>query len=147
MNGFPNPLATTPKIRGKPNRRTLNEVIDQITGNAASVTTLLGGGQHGYTAICMSTVRYNTLPNTVPFTSPLSPGVYVVDTSAKTSAAQREGKLHEYNSREYQFNMYQNAEQACKNMFIACVPSECYIKLKGRHTMFNGIALVYLFNT
>ena len=90
-NGFPHPLATIPKIRGKPNRRTLDEVIELITGNTASVTTLLGGGQHGYTAICMSAARYNTLPNTVPFIRSLSPGVYVVDTSPKTSAAQREG--------------------------------------------------------
>ena len=135
-NGFPHPLATIPKIRGKPNRRTLDEVIEFITGNAASVTTVLEGGQNGYTAICMmSTAHYNTLPNTVPFIWPLSPGVYIVDTtSPKTTAAQREGQLHDYDAREYQFNMYQNMQQACKNMFIACVPPECYVKLKSRHS-------------
>ena len=32
-------------------------------------------------------------------------------------------------------------QQACKNMFIACVPSECYIKLKGRYSQFSGVTL------
>ena len=42
--------------------------------------------------------------------------------------------------------MYKNVEQACKNMFIACVPSEYYIKLKGKHTGYNGVALWTMIN-
>ena len=105
-NGFPNPPAPVSKIRGKPNRKTLDEVIELITGNATSITTLLGGGQHGYTAICMSAARYNSLVNTVPLIRSLTLGEYVHDISVKTTAAQQEEKFNEYNLREHQFHMY-----------------------------------------
>ena len=61
MNGFPHPLSTIPKIRGKHNRRTLDEVLELIAANAAPVDTLLGGGLYGFTEIYMSSTRYDVL--------------------------------------------------------------------------------------
>ena len=141
VSGFPHPLDTIPKIRGKPDRRQLDEILEYITGNAASVTTVLGGGQNGYAALCMSAARYNRLPNTIPFVQPLSPGLYVVDNNPRTTVVMREGQLHDYNAREYQFYMYQHMQQGLKNMFIACVPKECLSKLRSKVSSFNNVSL------
>ena len=73
-----------------------------LTANAASVDTLLGGGLHRFTAICMSSTRYDGLYTTVPFIRLVTLGPFKTDTKEK-SAAQREEKLHEYNLREMQF--------------------------------------------
>ena len=94
-NGFPHPPNSILMMRGKPTRKTLDEVLDSLIANAASVHTLLGGGNHGYAAICMSAARYNGITNTVPFVTPLSPGDYTIDTSIE-NVAHREERQHEY---------------------------------------------------
>ena len=142
-NGFPNPPNSIPKIRGKPTRKTLDVVCDALISNAASVHTILGGGKPGYGAICMSPARYNAIPNTIPFVTPLSPGDYSIDTSIK-NAAHREERQHEYNLRMQKFMTYHRVEQACKNIFLACVPSECYLKLKIDPTGYTGVSLYTL---
>ena len=123
-NGFPNPPNSIPRIRGKPTRQTLDDMLDPLIANAASVQTNLGGGKYGYAAICMSPARYNAIPNTIPFITPLSPGDYIIDTSIK-NAAHREERYHEYTLRLQKYKTYDRVEQACKNIFLACVPSEC----------------------
>ena len=142
-SGFPQPPNSILTIRGKPTQKTLDEVLKPLVANAASVHTLLGGGNHGFAAIRMSAARYNGIPNTVPFIKPLSPGEYTLDTSIK-NAAQREERQHEYNLRVQKFMIYKNLEQACKNIFLTCIPPECYLKLKIDPTGYNGVSLYTL---
>ena len=62
-------------IRGKPTYESIYALHAQIKSNAASVPSVLGGGQHGYLGLCLSPVRYNQL-SLVPFILPADPGAY-----------------------------------------------------------------------
>ena len=56
-----------------------------LYGNAASLPTTLGGGQHGHIGIIMTPQLYTTLENT-PYYSPPDPGItptHVIGASAE----------------------------------------------------------------
>ena len=67
---------TLDKIHGEPTIDTLLHLFKQLKINAQSVPTKLGGGQLGYLALVISTEDYNAIPNAVPFTRPIDPGVF-----------------------------------------------------------------------
>ena len=70
IESFPQPVLT--KIDRKPSYDTLKIVNDELSANAASVQTELGGGAHGYLAITVSPTVYATLSATA-FVPPHSP--------------------------------------------------------------------------
>ena len=63
-----------PKINGEPNYSNINTRMQLLYGNAASLPTTLGGGQHGHLGIIMTPKLYTTLANT-RYESPLDPGI------------------------------------------------------------------------
>ena len=60
-------------------------MMQLLYGNAASLPTTLGGGQHGHIGIIMTPQLYTTLANT-PYYSPPDPGItptHVIGASAE----------------------------------------------------------------
>ena len=86
IESFPTPFLT--KIEGKPTYDTLKVVVDQISSNAASVQTELGGVQHRYLATTVSPTVFATLPATLFNAPTLSAPVVTTDmTGPQISAA------------------------------------------------------------
>ena len=48
------PMKAMPKIDGYPNYGNINTMMQLLHGNAASLPTTLGGGQHGHIGIIMT---------------------------------------------------------------------------------------------
>ena len=67
------PRKTIPVITGEPDYNTINNMVQLLYGNAASLTTSLGGGHHGHIGQIMSAALYVTLSNT-PYKAPPDPG-------------------------------------------------------------------------
>ena len=67
-------MKTMPKIDGEPDYGNINMMMQLLYGNAASLPTTLGGGQHGHIGIIMTPQLYTTLANT-PYESPNYPGI------------------------------------------------------------------------
>ena len=63
-----------PKTDGEPKYSYIKTMMQVMYGNAASLLTTLGGGQHGHIAIIMTPQLYTTLANT-PYDSPPDPGI------------------------------------------------------------------------
>ena len=63
-----------PKIDGEPDYSSINTMMQLLYGNAASIPTTLGGGQHGHICIIMTPQLYTTLANT-PYESPSDTGI------------------------------------------------------------------------
>ena len=70
---FPTPIL--PKIDGEPTREGLIKIHLFISGNAASVASNYGGGQHGHLALTMSAADYRAQTG-FAFVPPHNPGDY-----------------------------------------------------------------------
>ena len=73
LAGLPNKDHQINAIPGTPARPALDELIDKLRVNAASITTLNGGGHFGHTALTMSPVEYATIPRNAPFLMETAP--------------------------------------------------------------------------
>ena len=64
---------TLTRIHGAPTYDTLKTLKDQLKANATSVTSDLGGGNHGHLGLVLDTLEYNNV-SPVPYDRPLHPG-------------------------------------------------------------------------
>ena len=61
-------------IHGEPTYETLKTLVNQLKANARSVRTTLGGGQHGYLGLVLSSQQYAIVAPNTPFHRPHHPG-------------------------------------------------------------------------
>ena len=64
------------RIHGTPVFETLKVLTKELTANAASVPTTLGGGHYGHLGLVVSDKEYDSLPNSAPWVTPTNPGPY-----------------------------------------------------------------------
>ena len=76
---FPHQVLT--RIHGTPVYETLKILSREITANAASVPTTLGGGNRGHLGLVVSAKKYNSMANTSPWVTPVNPGPYTPSTT------------------------------------------------------------------
>ena len=68
------PVKTIPIIQGEPDYTTINNMVQLLYGNAASLPTSLGGGHHGHIGLIMTPELFATLSPT-PYQNPADPGI------------------------------------------------------------------------
>ena len=56
------------KIRGEPTYETLHHLKNELKGNASSVPTTLGGGNHGYLGMILMSAEYHRIAPVDPVT-------------------------------------------------------------------------------
>jgi hypothetical protein len=59
------PAKTIPYIQGEPNYASINDLVQMLYSNAASLTTTLGGRQYGHIGRIMTPILYAMLSNTL----------------------------------------------------------------------------------
>ena len=67
------PKSTIPPIHGEPDRTTLIAMHKLLCANAASITSNLGGGNHGHLSLLMTAAEYFEETQHT-FTAPTNPG-------------------------------------------------------------------------
>ena len=72
---FDHPVLTS--ICGEPTYETLHHLKNELKANVSSVPTTLGGGNHGYLGMILTSSEYLRIKLTDPFTWPPNPGVLV----------------------------------------------------------------------
>ena len=88
------PVLTT--IRGEPTYETLHHPKNELKANASSVTTTLGGVNHGYLGMILTQEEYHHISPNDPFTRPSDPGVLVPNpngTAAQIASAENNDRL------------------------------------------------------
>jgi hypothetical protein len=109
LDGFP----TQPiKIIGKPNYHSLYELKKAIKGNASSVGSQLGGGNHGHLGAVLTPVEYATVSAT-PFVIPVNPGPMPAVIAGATQAA-RDDTLRAYKESLANFHQFNNVTNALR---------------------------------
>ena len=69
------PMKNLPIISGEPDYDSINTMVQFLYGNAASLPTTLGGGQHGHIGLIMTHILYATLAPNTAYNSPIDPGL------------------------------------------------------------------------
>ena len=72
---------TPTPIVGTPTYKSLKRLKAELRANASSVETNLGGGDHGYLGLVLSTAEYATVSAT-PFTAPTYPATLTIPANA-----------------------------------------------------------------
>ncbi|GFH49736.1 hypothetical protein CTEN210_06212 [Chaetoceros tenuissimus] len=87
------PVKTATPIVGPPTTDSVAYMKKELTKNAKSVTSTLGGAQHGHIFLVLTDADFNAIPGTVPVIRPVHPGplpqIPVGATAAQISAAER----------------------------------------------------------
>jgi hypothetical protein len=111
MAKFPN--KQLPIIDGEPDYTSINTMVQLLYSNAAAtLSTTLGGGQHGHIGVIMPAALYTTL-SVVPYVAPPDPGAIPIH-AANAMAAVRETEKLNHKTAQKLFNNHNNMNDALK---------------------------------
>jgi uncharacterized membrane protein YgcG len=137
------------QVHGQPTYETLQTLSTEIKANAASVPSTLGGGHLGHLGLILSDARYATLPNTIPWISPVNPGPF--DPPAQGTAPQIEAAKDVWRESKLQFDLYQATEKALIAQIVAAI-DPIYLRAllnraTGQYSHDIRSVLLHLFST
>ncbi len=121
---FPN--KTLPKIKEEPNYENINESVQLLYANAATLATTLGGGAHGHIGIIMQQPLYATLTAT-PYIEPAEPTVLPVY-PPNTTAATREIIRAKHKEEQRIFSNHNNMDDALKAQLVDAINDPTSVK-------------------
>jgi hypothetical protein len=130
--------APTRIMIGEPTYENINEMVQNLYGNAATLATTLGGGAHGHIGAIMLDALYATL-TIVPYNAPNDPGVLAIIPAA-TSVANREviRLQHKEERRIYDINQV-NMDDDLKGQVIDTVEDPHLCEMKNKCTGYLGV--------
>ena len=111
------PTLVLTKIESKLTYDTLKVVVNQISSNAASVQTKLGGSAHGFLVATVSPTVYITLSPT-PFAASTLPATVVTTGMTRPQILAANCA---YDTARKQFKQYNKLQDALKKQLIAAV--------------------------
>ena len=136
------PMKAMPKINQEPDYRNINTMMQLLYGNAASLPTTLGGGQHVHLGIIMTPQLYTTLVST-PYKSPPDPVITPTHATGALAAIQQTYFLEHKEERRIYEN-HHTMEDTLKSIIIDAVDEVIIGKLRNKYTGYLGITARYL---
>jgi hypothetical protein len=103
------PTKTIRTIPGKPDYASISNTVQLMYGNAVSLPTTLGGGQHGHVRLIMTPILYTTLSGTI-YKSPADPGNDILQPTGRAADGKHQPYLHR--EERYIFKDHQNMDDA-----------------------------------
>ena len=89
---FEYPVLT--KIHGEPTYESLCTMENKLKSNATTVSTTLGGGQHGHLGLTMPTTDYVDNVSETPYVRPVHPGPLTIPNGTSQQEATRLQEEH-----------------------------------------------------
>lgn len=120
------------KIIGKPTYASLKLLSTEITANAASVTSTLGGGFYGHLGLVLTPAKYASMPNAVPWETPVPPGPFLPPTNG--TGPQIEAAKDVWRELKYSFELNHATEKALVAQLVASIDSMYLRALINRDT-------------
>ena len=134
---FPN--KKLPQIHGEPTYETINDMVQHMYANAATIATPLGGGQHGHIGLIMKQALYQTLSET-PFIAPPDPGpLPVYNPNIRYTGADREAVATAHKETRRIFDTYTNVDHALKKQIIEAVDDIYLEEQRNRYTGYLAV--------
>ena len=141
LSTFPYPTITP--IHGVPTFETINNMVNDLKANAATIQTENGGGQLGFLGLMVSATVYATLSNQ-PFIVPANPGPTPIPPPGHPSAAQLTANIRQHTENLRLFRQYNTVSQALKRQIIEAVDDIYLRTLRNRHTGYASVTLLQL---
>jgi hypothetical protein len=132
------PIKSLPVITGEPDYALVNDMMQDLYTNAASLPTTLGGGQHGHIGIVMSPILYATI-SAVPYNQPVDPGPEPLF-AANASQATKDNRRTQHKQERRIFDHATNMEDALKAQVIDAVESTYLCEMRNKYTGYLGIS-------
>jgi hypothetical protein len=129
------PVKTIQKITGEPNYESINDMVQSLYSNAASLPTTLGGGNHGHIGIVMNDILYATLSPT-PYQAPVDPGQLPILVG---TAAQRDDQLRQFEEQQRIYANHNNMDDALKSIIIDTVDDPYLCEMRNKYTGYLGV--------
>ena len=126
-----------PKIDGDPDYRDINTMMQLLYGNATSLPTTLGGGQHGHSGIIIIPQLYTTLANT-PYEIPTDPGITPTHATGASAEIRKTDFLGHKEERRI-YNNHHTMEDALKSIIVDAVYKVYIGELRNKYTGYLGI--------
>jgi hypothetical protein len=131
------PHKRLPIIDGEPDYTSINTMVQLLYSNAATLTTALGGGQHGHIGLIMPAALYTTL-SAIPYHEPDDPGAVPVHAANATSAIRESDRMNHKEALK-QFHHHNNMNDALKTQIIDAVADTYLGELRNRYTGYLGV--------
>jgi hypothetical protein len=132
------PTKTLPTTEGEPNYSSISTMVQTLYGNAASLSTTLGGGQHGHVGLVMTPILYATLSNTA-YNNPIDPGPTPNHPVGASQAARETQRLNHTEERRI-FDNHQNMDDALKALIVDTVDETYLNELRNKYTGYLGVS-------
>ena len=130
-------VKTLPSIIGEPNYESINNMVQTLYGNAATLATTLGGGAHGHIGIIMTNALYATLTAT-PYTAPIDPGVLPIIPLNATIAV-RENLRVEHKEERRIYDNHINMDDALKGQVVDTIDETYICEIRNKYTGYLGV--------
>ena len=127
------PYPDLDRIHGQPTIHQLVKVFKQLKQNAASVSTSLAGGQHGFLPLVLTEEQWRNIPNSVAFDRPANPGPFQPRQGRATNAEIALDKAR-WEARKQEYNTCQYLEATLRNQLEAAFDYEVLDGLRDRVT-------------
>jgi hypothetical protein len=129
------PKSTIPPIHGEPDRITLIAMHKLLCANAASITTNLGGGNHGHLSLLMTAAEYLEETQKI-FTPPTNPGEDPTTTKDPNDQASENDRFKRH---VRVFEKYQNTDKALKQQIEETIESDYLSSLHNELTGYSRV--------
>jgi hypothetical protein len=131
------PVKILPLINGEPDYDAINHMVQTLYGNAASLSTTLGGGAHGHIGIIMTPPLYATLTAT-PYAAPMDPGA-LPNIPHNASTATRELLRTEHHEERRVYDNHNNMDDALKAQVIDTIQDTYINEMRNKYTGYLGV--------
>ena len=133
-----------PKIDGEPTYESINQWMQLLYANAATLPTTLGGGRYGHIVMIMQPALYATL-STVAYNTPTDPGPLPIFRRTDTDQARQETSNEFYENKRV-FENHFNMDQALKLLIIEAIDAVYIDERRDRYTAFLNVSARDLMN-
>jgi hypothetical protein len=120
-------LAT--KIHGRPTDQDITTLEKELISIAASITSGLGGGNHGHAGIVVEATKYLTMAG-VAFNNPIHPGIYPAGLATNAAARTQAREEAEHKELLAQYKIFKGVKQTLKDIILERVEHDYLLEIE-----------------
>ena len=138
--GFPHP--TVPKHSGLPTYETIKKVHQILKANAASVSSVLSGGQHGLLGLVLTNPIYQHVTGTTFQRPPLLPAFPAIPDDTAILQTQALERRHNASLRTYK--EVQRTDQALQQQLLSAFDNMYFQAVRDHHVGYTNVTTLQL---
>ena len=119
------------KIEGQPTDEDINRLVQEISNAAASISTTLGGGNHGHVGMIIAETKYTTFSaGNATFDIPTDLGAYPTNVDENNAAVQ-EQQVAKHKAKQDEFHTQEAVASSVQKIIADCVDEEWLAEIKS----------------